>query len=406
MYSWTFSIKDDASNGIQSISQSIVNASGYAHDLNKRFKDMGSVSSQITPIADTINSIVESYDSGILDAAQKWDVFKNSASSALEIIKAGNYTDAIMPISTSINDAITVVGSLKDSWANMSSIIQSNETLGMVWDKFTVMGGIALDRAKSIGSTLLLETLPNVLTFVGQSVISMGGYVASLLGATTSQIALNAAMLANPVGVVVVGLVAVGAAVYTVINYWDDLKGYIVGFGEFLLKNSPFGWLYDIVNNVFPNFKNSVVNTFSSIWDDIYNRFIKPVSDAITWVKGQIASIWEGTVTPTISIENKPTIPNTSNAANDIATEREKTRGLSSTALSLGRQKRQDLSNIGKANSISGGEGVQIKNINQTINKLVEKIEIHTTGEKVDYRRVKDEVLQALMDASNDFNKF
>ena len=57
----------------------------------------------------------------------------------------------------------------------------------------------------------------------------------------------------------------------------------------------------------------------------------------------------------------------------------------------------------GVGSGASGGSG-QIRNITVTIDKLVEKFEIHTTNLKEDAGRVKDMVAEALLSALNDVN--
>ena len=57
----------------------------------------------------------------------------------------------------------------------------------------------------------------------------------------------------------------------------------------------------------------------------------------------------------------------------------------------------------GVGSSAAGGSG-QIRNITVTIDKLVEKFEIHTTNLKEDAGRVKDMVAEALLSALNDVN--
>ena len=69
-----------------------------------------------------------------------------------------------------------------------------------------------------------------------------------------------------------------------------------------------------------------------------------------------------------------------------------------------GKMASPDLGIKGKKTEVNGGGG-QIKNINQTINKLVEKIEINVNkASDIDLRRLKEDILKTLLDVSNDFN--
>ena len=58
-----------------------------------------------------------------------------------------------------------------------------------------------------------------VAAFRGVMLLLRGGLVA----ARTAMLVFNAAMLANPIGVVIVAVVALGAAVYALVQYWDEV---------------------------------------------------------------------------------------------------------------------------------------------------------------------------------------
>ncbi|MEJ7658465.1 MAG: hypothetical protein WKG07_01980 [Hymenobacter sp.] len=53
-----------------------------------------------------------------------------------------------------------------------------------------------------------------------------------LADAALAQIGLNVAMSANPIGVIVVGLLAVGGAVCGIIEHWDTVKGWLLKLGN------------------------------------------------------------------------------------------------------------------------------------------------------------------------------
>lgn len=111
------------------------------------------------------------------------------------------------------------------------------------------------------------------LVFTGVSAV--GSFVVGLVSATAAQVGLNLAMMANPVGLFIIGLLAVVAAVALVITYWDDLKGYLVAFGTFLWDNSPFGWLTELIEQVFPGFKKAVADVFGGVLDWIEKMWQK-----------------------------------------------------------------------------------------------------------------------------------
>jgi hypothetical protein len=83
-------------------------------------------------------------------------------------------------------------------------------------------------------------------------------------------------MSANPIGLIVIGIVAVIGVLALFIAYWDDIKAAIVSFAQFVWKISPFKFIIDLIENIFPGFKEGVKNIFGSViewvgkmWDGI-----------------------------------------------------------------------------------------------------------------------------------------
>ena len=132
------------------------------------------------------------------------------------------------------------------------------------------------------------------LAFTG--ITAVGSFVAGLVSATAAQVGLNIAMLANPVGLFIVGLLAVGAAVAVVIAYWDELKGYLVDFGQLMWKLSPFRWLTELIEVVFPGFKQAVADIFGSVLDWI-ERMWKKVTGFFSGIKKMFGSMFSGSIT-------------------------------------------------------------------------------------------------------------
>lgn len=63
-------------------------------------------------------------------------------------------------------------------------------------------------------------------------------------------LAVNIAMYANPVGLIVAGIVLLIGAVAAVIYYWDDLKKTLADWGVFKLLGKSIDWLVDKLNMI------------------------------------------------------------------------------------------------------------------------------------------------------------
>jgi len=147
---------------------------------------------------------------------------------------------------------------------------------------FAVMGGIARMTTLGYGSATRFAGLMTGI-FTKESIIAkwaMAGWSVAmkfasggmailrggLLAAKTSFLWLNAAMYANPVGLVVTGVVALTAGVAAAIYYWDDLK-------KSFLDSSWGQAIMEWIDKILGGFK-----TLTGGWDWI--------KDKISWIPG------------------------------------------------------------------------------------------------------------------------
>lgn len=134
----------------------------------------------------------------------------------------------------------------------------------------------------ALGSVNLLRMTGR---FIVTAVAGISSFVLGLVSATAAQWALNVAMNANPLGLIVIGLMAVIGAIVLVVKYWDNIKTAILDFGIWIIKNHPFAWLIRLVDVVFPGFKDRIKEVFSSVID-----WVKKMWDSI---KGVFRSVSE-----------------------------------------------------------------------------------------------------------------
>lgn len=114
------------------------------------------------------------------------------------------------------------------SWVRgaMSPVVWTLELLARAITWVIGLFSGAAGRLASSPSSRGWETFGKVVGWIlGSLLVAMAVKAVIALGSVASAaIAAGAALLATPVGMVIAGLVAIGAAVYGVVRYWDELK--------------------------------------------------------------------------------------------------------------------------------------------------------------------------------------
>ncbi|WP_400192818.1 phage tail tape measure protein [Hymenobacter sp. B81] len=231
----------------------------------------------------------------------------------------------------------------------------------MLGNGLTVAGGkMWAFTMSTAASGLALGKQAAVMVLSGLTAV--GSFVVGLISATAAQWGLNVAMNANPIGLIIVGLVAVGAAVYMIIRHWDTLKVWLLEMGKWMLKMNPF---YIMVQGIFQLFPG-IEKWFSQLWDKV-TGFVKSLV-------GKFKGIWDaiapylglGTMQIT-SIDDKLLKPDAGGVDPFAA-------GQNAQALSLGGSKGVKA----KADKVSSG-GSKPTTVNITIGKFQDSINIHAT---------------------------
>lgn len=229
------------------------------------------------------------------------------------------------------------------------------------------------------------------------AVVAVGGYIGSIIAATAAQIGLNAAMYANPIGLIILGIAAAVAAVVGLIYYWDEIWAAIKAFTKWMWDHSPFGFLIDIIEKVFPGFKQAM--------EDLWGWIKKKFTDLIDWFKNTWKSIkgffsfggddeagtkeqaqaMESAVTEAVqNIEVKAVVEDETVLGKTKPVATDKSGSKASKEMS--------------SNISSGGN--RPTTINLTIHKLQDQIVVHTTnlqtGARDAGRQIVEEILMAL----------
>ncbi|ASM53790.1 hypothetical protein PNIG_a1666 [Pseudoalteromonas nigrifaciens] len=264
---------------------------GKAQDaLNLTFTDSQGA---MLPMVDILNQIKGKYGETI-DVAEG-DALKKAFGSAEAVATINLLMNDIDGLGKSINDLGDVTGMQQAEKMAMSMTDQS-ERLSQSWYVIRAAWGSAIlpvfndfvGMIADMGTSVVwfTEAFPNLTKWIGYAAVGVLGLVAAgglftlMMGAgkmaivawtvgamvwggiTTAlttgltflkgaMLALNIVMYANPILLIVAGIVAAIAAVGALIYYWDDLKATM---GE-------WGWI------------KAIVGVFTSVWSTIKNLF-------------------------------------------------------------------------------------------------------------------------------------
>lgn len=194
------------------------------------------------------------------------------------------------------------------------------------------------------------------------------GWAASLNAARIGQILLNAAMWANPIGAVILGILALSAAIYALFKLFPGIGQFFKGIWE-----SAKTWL-------------------GGVWDFIDKYLIGPIK----WLIDQIGSLFDFKMpsieAPSVALSTDPASLYDPNASFDP----KNTKGFANR--SSGGSVKDGLAGV-------AGGGGSVKNITVNIEALIKGgLTFHTTNLKESAAAIQREVTRALIDATNDVN--
>jgi hypothetical protein len=221
-----------------------------------------------------------------------------------------------------------------------------------------------------------LSASAGAIGFVLNAAMGVGSLIGSLISATAAQFGLNFAMSANPIGLIILGVVGLTAAFYGL-----------------------FKW----IDGAFPNFFGTVSKYFKMAFDFVWNTFIKPVQDFFGWLFGttdqtaktlQSAATQNGKIATDSDAYNlyKQNKPNAT--AFDFA--KNKVGAGAATGGGIG---------LDKKNKDITGEQKQVKNIHITINSLISGgFTVVSNNLQESEQKIKEVITRVLVDATNQVN--
>jgi hypothetical protein len=91
----------------------------------------------------------------------------------------------------------------------------------------------------------------------------------------------NLMLYANPIGLVIAAIVALGAAVVGMIVYWDEIKAYLIGFFDWFVSKVDF--LPGVIGSAFGAAKDSVIGIFTGV-KDWFTGFFDWIGSKFQWI--------------------------------------------------------------------------------------------------------------------------
>ena len=251
-----------------------------------------------------ISSIIENLPLLVDAVGQIFDSLVNALQDQFPVLE---------PVFDVIKSAFTLIASIGES---------VGAALKSIWDNFLVhivdfYGGAFSEFLSGLAKTLddigknktAVATLTSIITLIASLTAGIKAYhtVMTIVNAVQQAVAtsggiLNAIWAANPVGIIIAGVVALIAVIVEVITYWDKL---VWGF-EFLCERYQEGlqaigrWFSDLWNGVVGGFQwliDRIVEGAKKIWNDITGVFSK--------VGEFFGGLWNGIVSTFSTIGTK-----------------------------------------------------------------------------------------------------
>ncbi|MDQ7104212.1 hypothetical protein REA38_11690 [Serratia sp. MF2] len=168
-------------------------------------------------------------------------------------------SEAINKISNSINDLIVylpvLINHISNAWGYIDGVAQS---IGG-WDSAIKYLGY------SIAGIKILQFTAGVWAF-SKSIYGVGKALAI---ASSAVFKFTAALLANPIGIIVAGIAALVAAGYFLYKNWDSVTKGI---------SSTWEWLSDSISNAW----NKTIKVLMSTWENVKNYFSEAIYSIVS----------------------------------------------------------------------------------------------------------------------------
>lgn len=238
---------------------------------------------------------------------------------------------------------------------------------------------------KSLFSTTL-SLIRTGVQYIATGAMVVGGFVSSMFTATAAQLGFNVAVMANPIGLIVVGIAAVVGAIVVMAKHWDWIKEKTVQFGHVLMSIADF---------LLPGFRQAMHLVFDWVQGK-FKALVGWVKEAASYIKGIFGmdDKKEITITTELKKAGKPAAAQNILGI-DVPNAAQKNDAITGTKPS--KEAKQT------ADNITGG-GSKPTNIYVTIGKFQDKTELHSVNIKDgvdDIGRMVEERVLAVLNSIN-----
>lgn len=148
------------------------------------------------------------------------------------------------------------------AWAqeNRETVMRWVVALGYVVGGFTAI----FVAAKIFGAVVgIVQTVVGVFNF----------FVNVLRVARAAMILFNIVVSANPIGILVLAIAAVVTALIVLTGKWREIKAFMEGLGKWFWDHHPFKWMLDLIDRVFPQFRQAIGGLMQGVIDAFKRAF-------------------------------------------------------------------------------------------------------------------------------------
>ncbi|MCL4407721.1 MAG: phage tail tape measure protein [Thermotogae bacterium] len=287
----------------------------------KTFSELGISMDQVSPASHSLEEIIQRLAASGATTAQIMDIFGMRAGPAMALLVSQG-VEALDKYKTALDNsggaaqqmAETQMSGLAGTMERLKSTLETSaiaigqaitpmitqlaNALKGVLDWFNALPEPIKDFLTNVGAIAagLLTVAGGAALFIG-SIIKMieifGTAIEAIKAFSAAQMVLNLVMSANPIGIIILSIVALIAVIALVVTHWQEFSTFFLAVGKTI--SDAFGQWWDGMKIIF----EGVMKVFTTLWDG-YVEYIKTVLTGI-WtvfmtIWGAISTFFTGVV--------------------------------------------------------------------------------------------------------------